>query len=251
MITNDTIRKLNEIRLLGMSKGYEDQQISNAAAHLSFEERFGILVDQEITYRENKRLKRLLQAARLRESACVEDIDYRLGRGIERSEMASFVSCNWISHGLNMIITGPTGSGKTWLGCALGNQACRHGLSVTFQRLPLLLEDLAISHGDGSFRKKLMSLAKVDLLILDDFGMSTPSANGRNDLLEVIEQRTGNRSTLITSQIPIINWHEYLSGGNPTVADSILDRLVSGAHRIELQGESMRKLKSDARRKIT
>lgn len=142
-----------------------------------------------------------------------------------------------------MIVTGPTGGGKTWLGCALGNQACRQGLTVLFHRLPLLLEELAVSHGDGSFRKRLNQLARVDLLVLDDFGMAALNAIGRNDLLEVIEQRSGQRSTLITSQLPVDRWHDYLSGGNPTMADAILDRLVSGAHRIELKGESMRRLR--------
>lgn len=244
MLTNDTLRKLNEMKLYGMARGFEDQ-LANASAttHLSFEERFGLLTDQEMTFRDNRRLKRLLKDAKLRENACVEDIDYRSGRGLDRSAMASLALCNWINHGINVIVTGPTGGGKTWLGCALGNNACRHGLSVSFQRLPLLLEDLAISHGDGSFRKRLNQLAKVDLLILDDFGIAALNAVGRNDLLEVIEQRTGNRSTLITSQLPVDRWHDYLSGGNPTVADAILDRLVSVSHRVELKGGSMRKLR--------
>jgi len=237
------MRKLNELKLFGMARGFDNQLSSAAAAHLAFEERLGLLVDQEVTYRENRRLKRLLQVAKLRESACMEDIDYRAGRGLDRSEMASLGQCNWVRHGINMIITGATGGGKTWLGCALGNQACRQGLTVTFQRLPLLLEELAISHGDGSFCKRLSALAKVDLLILDDFGIAVLNAVGRNDLLEVIEQRTGNRSTLITSQLPVDRWHDYLSGGNPTMADAILDRLVSGAHRMELKGESMRRLR--------
>ena len=243
MLTNDTMRKLNELKLFGMARGFDNQLSSAAAAHLAFEERLGLLVDQEVTYRENRRSKRLLQVAKLRESACMEDIDYRAGRGLDRSEMASLGQCNWVRHGINMIITGATGGGKTWLGCALGNQACRQGLTVTFQRLPLLLEELAISHGDGSFCKRLSALAKVDLLILDDFGIAVLNAVGRNDLLEVIEQRTGNRSTLITSQLPVDRWHDYLSGGNPTMADAILDRLVSGAHRMELKGESMRRLR--------
>ena len=243
MLTNDTMRKLNELKLFGMARGFDNQLSSAAAAHLAFEERLGLLVVQEVTYRENRRLKRLLQVAKLRESACMEDIDYRAGRGLDRSEMASLGQCNWVRHGINMIITGATGGGKTWLGCALGNQACRQGLTVTFQRLPLLLEELAISHGDGSFCKRLSALAKVDLLILDDFGIAVLNAVGRNDLLEVIEQRTGNRSTLITSQLPVDRWHDYLSGGNPTMADAILDRLVSGAHRMELKGESMRRLR--------
>lgn len=243
MMTQDTISKLNQMKLFGMATGFESQIASAGAMHLSFEERFGMLVDQEVTYRDNRRLMSLLRNAKLRESACIEDIDYRPGRGLERSEIASLAMCNWIGHGINLIITGPTGGGKTWLGCALGNQACRQGLTVSFQRLPLLLEDMAVSHGDGSFRKRLTQLAKVDLLILDDFGMATLNAVARNDLLEVIEQRCGKRSTLITSQLPVSRWHDYLSGGNPTVADAILDRLVSGASRIELKGESMRKLR--------
>jgi DNA replication protein DnaC len=244
MMTQETIRKLNEMKLFGIARAFEDQISSAAAGHLSFEERMSLLVDQEESYRENKRLHRLLQMAKLRESACMEDIDYRAGRGLERSEMASFALCNWVSQGANMIITGPTGGGKTWIACALANQACRKGYSVSFQRLSLLLGDLAISHSDGSFRKRLQSLAKVDLLILDDLGLTTLSTSARNDLLEVIEQRTGSRSTLITSQLPVEHWHDYLSLGNPTVADAILDRVISGAHRITLKGESMRKAKA-------
>lgn len=244
MMTHDTLRKLNEMKLFGMAKGFEEQLSSTMAGPLSFEERFGLLVDQESTSRENRRMQRLLQLAKLRENACMEDIDFRAGRGLERPEMASLAMCNWIRHGHNLIITGPTGGGKTWLACALGNQACRQGLSVSFLRLPLLLEDLAVSHGDGSFRKRLIQLAKVDLLILDDFGMAVLNAVGRNDLLEVIECRSGARSILITSQLPVDRWHDYLSSGNPTVADAILDRLVSGSHRLELKGESMRKLRS-------
>jgi DNA replication protein DnaC len=158
--------------------------------------------------------------------------------------VASLSQCGWINQGLNLSITGPAGVGKTWLACAFGNQSCRQGLSVIFQRLPLLLEDLAVSHGDGSFHKRLTQLAKVDLLILDDFGIATLNSVSRNDLLEVIEQRSGRRSTLITSQLPVERWHDYLSGGNTTVADAILDRLLSGSYRINLQGESMRKQRS-------
>ncbi len=240
-MTQETLRKLNAMKLFGLAQAFETNLATAGAMHLSFEERFGLLVDQEAIYRENKRLASLLRNARLRENACMEDIDYRAGRGLDKSEMASLALGNWIRHGNNLILTGPAGCGKTWIGCALGNQACRQGLSVLFQRLPLLLEDLAVSHGDGSFRKRLSLLAKVDLLILDDFGMAVLNAVGRNDLLEVIEQRCGKRSTLITSQLPVDRWHDYLSGGNPTVADAILDRLVSGSNRIVLSGESMRK----------
>lgn len=244
MMKQDTLNKLQQMKLTGMSAGFSEQQMSTNALHLSFEERFGMLVDQELTFRENNRLKRLLQTAKLRESACVEDIDYRSGRGLDRSEMASLTLCNWIKQGLNLVLTGPAGAGKTWLACAFGNQACRNGLSVVFQRLPLLLEDLALSHADGSFHKRLIQLAKVDLLILDDFGIAAMHASSRNDLLEVIDQRSGRRSTLMTSQLPMEHWHEYLSGGNSTVADAILDRLLSGSQRINLQGESMRKQRS-------
>ena len=241
MLVQQTIEKLREIRLPGMAKGFEDQLSSAAAMSLGFEERFGLLVDQEITFRENQRLVRLLKAAKLKSSACLEDVDYRQDRGLDKSQMASLSGCQWIATGLNLILTGPTGSGKTWLACAFGNQACRFGKSVLFQRLPLLLEELQISHGDGSFRKRLSQLAKLDLLILDDFGMAALSAQGRADLLEVIDARVEGRSTIVTSQIPVENWHDYLGAGNPTVADAILDRVVSGALRVPLRGESMRK----------
>lgn len=241
MLTHDTLRKLNDLKLFGLAAGFEEQLSNTSVGHSSFEERFGLLVDQEMTYRENIRLQRLLKTAKFRENACIEDINYRPGRGLERNLMASFALCNWIRHGSNLIITGPTGGGKTWVSCALGNQACRKGMTVQFHRLSLLLEDLAISHGGGSFRKRLNQLAKVDLLIMDDFGIAALNAIGRNDLLEVVDQRSGRRSTLVTSQITVDRWHDYLSGGNGTMADAILDRLVSGAHRIELKGESMRK----------
>lgn len=244
MMIQETVRKLYELKLYGMAKSFEDQLASAGAGQLSFEERFSMLVDQEATLREDRRLTRLLQAAKLKENACVEDIDFRPGRGLERAEIASLTLGRWIRNGLNMIVTGPTGSGKTWLACAFGNQACRQGMSVSFQRLPLLLEDLAVSHSDGSFRKKLAQLAKVDLLIVDDFGLSALNAISRHDLLEVIESRSSGRATLITSQLPISSWHSYLGDKNSTVADAILDRLVSGTHRIELKGESMRKQRS-------
>lgn len=245
MMTQDTINKLQQMKLTGMANGFSEQLMSSNAIHLSFEERFGMLVDQEFTYRDNNRLKRLLQTAKLRESACIEDIDYRSGRGLDRSEIASLALCEWINQGLNLALAGPAGVGKTWIACALGNQACRHGLSVIFQRLPLLLEDLALSHADGSFHKRLTQLAKVDLLILDDFGIAAMNASSRNDLLEVIDQRSGRKSTLMTSQLPMEHWHEYLSGGNSTVADAILDRMLSGSQRINLLGESMRKQRSN------
>ena len=241
MMTQASLSKLHEMKLFGMANAFELQLESPHSSQLSFEERFGLLVDQEHTYRDNRRLQRLLKDAKLREAACVEDIDFRAERGLDRAEVASLSLCNWIKQAHNLIATGATGSGKTWIACALANQACRFGMTARFHRLSLLLEELAVSHSDGSYRKRLNQLAKVDLLILDDFGMAALTAVGRNDILEVVDSRCGKSSTLITSQLPVDRWHDYLSGGNPTVADAILDRLISGSHRLEIKGESMRK----------
>jgi DNA replication protein DnaC len=240
MMTNDTVRKMNELKLFGMAHAFTAQVESANATHLSFEERIGLIIDHEVTYRDDKRLRRLLAGAKLREQACVEDIDYETRRGLDRAAIASLSLCNWVRHGVNVIVTGPTGLGKTWIACALGNQACRHGLTVKFERVPTLLEDLAVAHADRTFRKKLTALGKLDLLILDDLGINTLTPDRRSDLLEVIESRSGQRATIVTSQLPVKRWHDYLSDGNPTVADAILDRIVSGSHRIELVGESMR-----------
>jgi DNA replication protein DnaC len=241
MMTNDTLRKMNEIKLYGMAHAFTAQIESASAAHLSFEERIGLIIDSEITFRDDRRLQNLLRSAKLREPACMEDIDYESRRGLDRATMASLGLCNWVRHGVNLIVTGATGLGKTWIACALGTQACRHGFTVKFERVPILLEDLALAHGERTFRKRLAALAKVDLLILDDLGISPLTPDRRSDLLEVIECRSGNRATIVTSQIPVKRWHDYLGDGNPTVGDAIMDRVVSGAHRMELSGvESMR-----------
>ena len=189
--------------------------------------------------RENRRLVRLLQAAKLRLSASIEEIDYRHPRGLERAKMAALASCEWITRHQNLLLTGPTGCGKTWLACALGNQACRQGLSVRYFRLPRLLEQLRIAHGDGSYPRLMAQLAKSELLILDDWGIQKITAPQRADLMELIEDRHGLRSTLIASQLPVDSWHEYI--GEATLADAILDRLIHNAHRLTLQGESMRR----------
>jgi DNA replication protein DnaC len=239
MLMQQTRDHLTTLRLTGMLQALEEQLEQPALAELSFEERLGILVDREILYRENRRLGRLLSAAKLRVSACVEDIDYRHARGLEKPRMASLIALDWIRQSLNLCLTGPTGCGKTWLACALGNEACRRGFSVRYLRLPQLFEMLRIAHGDGSYPKLMNKLLKTDLLILDDWGIQKISAAQRNDLMEVIEDRHGRRSTLITSQLPIEHWHEYI--GEATIADAVLDRLLHGAHRLNLTGESMRR----------
>ncbi|MEQ8514389.1 MAG: IS21-like element helper ATPase IstB [Chromatocurvus sp.] len=239
MLIQQTRDHLATLRLNGMLQALEEQLEQPALAELSFEERLGILVDREILYRENRRLGRLLSAARLRVSACVEDIDYRHARGLEKPRMASLIALDWLRQSLNLCLTGPTGCGKTWLACALGNEACRRGFSVLYLRLPQLFEMLRIAHGDGSYPKLMNKLLKTDLLILDDWGIQKINAAQRNDLMEVIEDRHGRRSTLITSQLPIEYWHEYI--GEATIADAVLDRLLHGAHRLNLTGESMRR----------
>lgn len=243
MLANHTLELLHQLRLPGMAAAYQ-QQIEQPDTHnLSFEDRLSLLVDRELTYRGDRRLQRLLHLARLRQSACVEDIDYKHKRGLERSQISTLVSCDWIRANQNLHITGPTGTGKSWLACALGHQACRQSLSVKYERLPRLLEQLRVARGDGSYQKRLAQLAKIDLLILDDFGLKPLSQPERHDLLEVIEDRTARHSTLITSQLPIAHWHQYLGQDDPTVADALLDRLLSQAHRLELKGESMRRQK--------
>lgn len=242
MLTQQTLETLHRLRLTGMAQAFEQQLAQPATHDLSFEERFGLLVDHEATYREGKRLQRLLQRARLRQpQACVEDIDYRHPRGLEKRQMAALVTGDWIRARQNLCLTGPTGCGKTWLACALGQQACRQGLSVLYVRLSRLTEELRLAHGDGSFTRRLSGISRRDLLILDDWGLKSLAQAERHDLLEIMEDRHGNRSTLVTSQLPVEKWHEYL--GDPTVADAIMDRLVHNAYKLPLQGESMRKTK--------
>ena len=239
MLIQQTREHLYTLRLTGLLQALEEQLAQPAMADLGFEHRLALLVDREILYRENRRLERLLKIARLRVSACVEDIDYRHARGLEKSRMASLIALDWVRQSLNLCLTGPTGCGKTWLACALAHKACREGYTVQYLRLSRLLRELMIAKGDGRYPKLLANLAKVDVLLLDDWGLMKLSAENRRDLLEVLEDRHGIRSTIATSQLPIEEWHNVI--GDPTLADAILDRLVHNAYKINLRGESMRK----------
>lgn len=239
MLNEQTITQLRSLRLDGIIHTLQDDAISTAAAALPFEARFALLVQSEVDWRDNKRVERLLKAARLKvSSACIEDIDWRASRALDRGLITELAGCDWLRRGHNVLITGKTGVGKTWLGCALGHQAARSGFSVLYVRAPRLMEELRVAHGDGSFARRLTQLARVDLLLIDDFGINAPVTGEQNDLLEVLDDRVGSRSTLITSQLPVNAWHGWLA--DPTLADAILDRIVHSAHRIALKGKSLR-----------
>ena len=239
MLHHPTLEKLQTLRLSGMYKALTEPMHIPESEPLSFEERLGLLVDRELTERQDRRLQTRLRQARLKHNACVEDLDYRAPRGLDKALMRQLATCRWVHEGLNLIINGATGVGKTWIACALAQKACREGYSVLYLRLPRLFEDLGLAHGDGRFSKLMAGFAKTDLIILDDWGLAKFTAEQRRDLLELLDDRHGNRSTLVTSQVPVDHWHEVI--GDPTLGDAILDRLVHNAYRIHLKGESMRK----------
>jgi DNA replication protein DnaC len=229
------------MKLSGMAEALQQQIEQGQTFELTFEERMSLLVDREMTYRESRRLERLLREARLKQNACLEEIDYTHRRGLEKSQMAVLEGCDWIRVGHNVVITGPTGSGKSWLACALGNAACRQGISVIYSGAGRLLEELGVRRGNGSWVRRMGKLGKAGLIILDDWGMQELSVNQLQDLMELIEERHPGKSTVVTSQMPVERWHDWI--GNPTVGDAILDRLLSKAHRVQLKGESMRKVR--------
>ncbi|MDH5173088.1 MAG: IS21-like element helper ATPase IstB [Gammaproteobacteria bacterium] len=239
MLKHPTLDGLQVLKLTGMVAALTDQMATPDIDELAFEERLGLLVDRELTERENRRLTSRLRRARLRHTATLEDIDYRNPRGLDKGLIQSLASCQWAKEHLNILITGPTGVGKTWLACALAHKACREGYAVQYIRLGRLLRELMIAKGDGRYPKLLANLAKVDVLLLDDWGLMKLTAENRRDLLEVLEDRHGIRSTIATSQLPLDEWHAVI--GDPTLADAILDRLVHNAYKINLRGESMRK----------
>jgi DNA replication protein DnaC len=241
MLTHPTLEKLHALKLTGMARALTHQLTTPDIDGLGFEERFGLLVDYEMTERENRRLSTRLKKARLRQSATLEDLDTRTPRGLDKGLLTQLSACRWLAERLNVLICGPTGVGKSYLACALAHRACREGYTAQYTRLPRLLEDLALARADGTYPKLLARLARLDLLVLDDWGLAKLNDPQSRDLLEVLEDRYERRSTLVTSQLPTKHWHEVIS--DPTLADAILDRLVHNAYTLNLKGESMRKTK--------
>ncbi len=241
MLIEQTLQKIRAIKLHGFAHALEQQLAQPDIQQLSFEERIGFLIDRELLERSNRKVHKLLKRAKLRQSACIEDINYQQPRGLDRSYIATLTTCEFIRHHHNLFITGPTGSGKSWLACAIGQQACRQGLAVKYIRVAKLLEELRIAHADGRYLQLLQQLAKHDLLILDDFGIDPLEPQHQRDLLEIVEDRHKLKSTLITSQLSIKCWHDYIR--EPTIADAIIDRLIHHAHKLELKkgADSMRK----------
>jgi DNA replication protein DnaC len=243
MLTHPTLEQMRALKLEGMAEAFVELEGQDRAKELDHAEWLALLLDREAAHRSSRRFETRLRKARLRHSqAAVEDIDYRTPRRLDKALFQSLVTCRWIVEHRSLLVTGPCGVGKSWLACALGQKACRDGFSVHYARVPRLFADLALAHGDGRFPRLFRALVKTDLLILDDWGPERLNTDQRRDLMEIVEDRYGAGSTLITSQLPIDKWHEVI--GEPTFADAILDRIVHNAYRLELDGPSMRKIKA-------
>jgi len=238
MLTHPTIDQLNELQLRGMADALTEQHTMDVDG-LTFDERLGLLVDREVTERASRRLKSRLTQAKLRQSACIEDLNFRTRRGLDKKLIMQLAGCDWIAQHQNVLICGSCGVGKSFLACALAHKACQLGYRARYIRVSRLLDDITLARADGSLPRLMTSLARMHVLILDDFALTPLGEQGRRDLLEVIEDRHQLRSTIITSQLPVESWHATL--GEPTIADAILDRLVHNAHHINLEGDSMRK----------
>jgi DNA replication protein DnaC len=241
MLNQPTIEKLQAMKLYGMADAFREQIDTAASSQLSFEERLGLLVDRQWTWKEGRALTRRLQLAKFKERGVVEDIDYQHPRGLDRKLMRTLATSEWVRVHHNILFTGPTGIGKTWLACALAHKACRDGFFALHKRIAELFRELAVARADGSFSQFLAKLARIDVLVLDDFAMAPLKEQERRDFLEICDDRYQRRSTILTSQVPVNHWHEQI--GDPTIADSIMDRLVHNAYRIELDGESIRKVR--------
>lgn len=244
MLTQPTIDKLKALKLDTLAQAWLTQRDDPEVARMDFDERFGLLVDAEWLYRENNRLTRLMREARMRlPHACVEDIEHGARRNLDRSLIRRLTTCDWIREHQHVVITGATGTGKTYVACALAQQACRKGHRTLYRRVPRLLDEIALARADGTYVRLLARLARFELLVLDDWAMTPLRDQDRHDLLEIFEDRDGVRSTIVTSQLPVAKWHDHL--GDPTVADALLDRIVHTAHRIELKGPSRRRGQAD------
>ncbi len=241
MLINQTLDKLDALGLFGMTLGLREQLESSQYLSLSFDERLGLLVDREAEARDSRRLVLRLKAAKLRQEASVEDIDFRAPRGLDRSVIMSLAQAGWVAAHHNLLVTGPTGVGKSFIACALTHAAVRRGHTALYIRTPRLLAELALTRGDGRYVRRLAHLARISVLVLDDFLLTSPSVVEAKDLLEVIDDRSQVRSTLVISQLPVDAWHPALAAGDPTLADAILDRLIHNAHRLTLKGSSMRR----------
>jgi len=239
MLAQQTHDKLVQMRLHGMARCFHEYLDQGSPKKLSFEERLGMMVDREWDERQDRSLKRRLQLAKLRENACLEDIDYRHPRRLDRSVMERLSTCQWIRNHENIVITGATGLGKTWLSCAFAHKACQEGFTTIFSRVPRLLHELHVARADGSYARLLTRFARTELLVLDDWALTPLAEIERRDILEVVDDRDGRRSTIVTSQLPVAKWHDTI--GDPSFADAIMDRIVRNCHRIDLKGTSMRK----------
>ena len=239
MLNQPTIEKLQAMKLHGMAEAFREQFETAASSQLSFEERLGLLVDRQWTWKEGRALTRRLQLAKFKERGVVEDIDYQHPRGLDRKLMRTLATSEWVRLHHNVLFLGSTGLGKSWLACALAHKACRDGFLALHKRMAELFRELAMARADGSLGQVLSRLARIDVLVLDDFAMAPLKDQERRDFLEICDDRYQRRSTILTSQVPVAHWHEQI--GDPTIADSIMDRLVHNAYRIELSGESIRK----------
>jgi len=239
LLKHPTLDQLHALGLYGMAKAFAELTEEPDANGLDRNDWLALLLEREASLRRDKRLTARLRVARLRQQASVEDVDYRVARGLDRGLFQKLAEGQWIDAHDNLALVGPSGTGKSWLACAIGQKACRDNRSVVYHRWPKLCEDLALARGDGRHPRLIKSLGRADLLILDDFGLEPLDAGARHDLLEILEERYGRRSTIVTSQLPVTAWHDII--GDPTYADAVLDRLVHNAHRIELTGESLRR----------